>query len=178
MSKNINLLPRKSKEVLKREKKIKRLTRYSFISLFAVFFIFVFVLFLNKISPYRRDENKKNDLLKIFSSLSEKTSRYIFINKRLNDISDINNKRSYMDKVLDKVLDQIPERVSLSSVTINKDTVGISVSSLSLSKINIFLDNLTNLVNEDKTFNRVILHSINLNEKEKIYSLSLSLYFP
>lgn len=177
MSKNINLLPRKNVDILRRE---KILNLYRFIStlfLLIVCFLSIGLFLLNKNSPVYSLENEKDSLLKAISQLSERTSKFLFINARLQDISEILSKRTYMDKTLDLIMKEIPDNVLIKSISVDKNKLSLSVSSNSLSSINTLLDNLVNLVSSKKSFNKIILSGISLDKSSKSYVLSITLIF-
>lgn len=176
-SRNINLLPKKSKNDLKEEKilRIFKLVSFSFLALVCLISISLF--FLNRNSSFYSLENEKDKILKNISSMDEITGKYLFTNTRLKDASEIVLKRKYMDKTINLILEKVPEGVSVDSIEADKISLTLSVSSKSLYSINILLNNLVSLVPDSKLFGKIMLSGITLDQKKGLYNLSLKLTF-
>lgn len=177
MSKNINLLPKKNKYVLKHEKVLKSLTTFSIFLLAFVFIVSVSLFLLQKTSSLNQLEKEKEDILVSLTKANEKTARYFFIRNRILEVSDILNKRSNLDKIIDLIQSKVPEDVSIDSLNIDKSSVGISLSSKSLYSINTFLDNISATVLNDKIFGNLTLNTLLLDKVGGFYKISMSLGF-
>lgn len=104
--------------------------------------------------------------------MHKKEEKIIYINNRLQSISKILAKRSnYTDKI-DKLIDKMSSDIVVEKLSVDRNSILLTISVSSLSSINDFINNLLVLA-EKKEINILTLDSLSLNEEKSNYSVSL-----
>lgn len=172
MNKDINLAVKKQSSSEKKIIVIFWVTAVIF--LIVTLFLSIFLFFFKTQSSFSSIKNEEATLSSNFLALSDKIAKYIFISDRLKSISDIILKRSSFDEVIDLVLKQTPQNINTSSLTIDKNTIGIQLSSSSLLAIDSMLNNWLATADKKK-YKRIVLGGIEVDEKNGIFTASLKI---
>lgn len=172
MDKEINLLSQKTK--FPKEKKFLSILRIlSYGLLIFVFMSAVVVFFLNQFAPDTSLQKEKNSLASTLAFFDTRIGKSLFIESRLNDVSQIMQKRVRNDELLALILKEVPNSVSVQSLTIDKKTFTFTVSSSSLATLNQFTNNLVRQSTQNKSFRKVTLDSLTIDERNNQYVLSV-----
>ncbi|MCL5439265.1 MAG: hypothetical protein M1268_04775 [Patescibacteria group bacterium] len=175
MSENINLVANRRDESLKEKKSLKYFRIIAIFSLLSVF-LFAISLFIFKTSLGLTSLKKQEDTLSAnMASLSDKTVKLLLVQERIKNISDALKNRSDVNKILDLVTKDMPQNVSVNSLSIGKKKATLIVSSYSLYDINIFLENLQKMSENKKIFKRLIFDTLSIDDKNGKYSLGVSI---
>lgn len=172
MSKDINLLSNIGKNFI-RNKKLLLFFRITAISLLIIVSVSSITLFIFKWqSPLGDLKKEENRILSNMSQVSPKTVKYLFINDRLNNISNIISQRTDFEKKINILLSEVPQGVSVDSVSIDKKTLSVSFSSSSLYSMGLLIDNLTLMINNNRLLSKVIISGVGEDVLNGNYSLS------
>lgn len=172
MDKEINLLSQKTK--FSKEKKLLRILKIlSYGLLIFVFMSSVIVFFINQFSQNTSLQMEKNSLVSSLANFDKRIGKSLFIESRLNDASQILQKRVRNDEILASILKEVPNAVSIQSLTIDQKTFAFTVSSPSLTTLNQFTNNLVSESAQNKSFKKVTLDSLTLDERNNQYVVSV-----
>lgn len=172
MSNDINFLKARS-ETKKRKKGLKAIRLTAIFSLIIVVLFSAFAYYLNgKIYP-KSLKNERDSLLQSLSILRNREAKRAMVANRIENISELLNKRVGYAKIVSRFSEKIPSGIRVDSLKIDKKTVIIAVSSDSLLPINEFIDGLISL-GQEKIISVLLLDSLSTSEGSGIYSVSLT----
>lgn len=170
---DINLLPQQHKSNLKEDQVVLMLRRIAVVLLGAVAFISVVLFILTIQSPLLKEKQEEDALISKLSLSANRISRNVIIQERLISVSNILKERNTYDEYINSIIHQLPPNVSVSSLTVKKNTVQLSGNTTSLDAANIFFDNLIALKNKKETIAGVTLGSFSLQGELGKYFFTL-----
>ncbi len=173
MSNDINLVSNKDAAFLKAEKRLKQIKVVAVISLVVVALISVLIFIINSQTSLASIKKDENSTLQSISYLNKKAAKLAIINNRLEDISDILQKRKNYTGAINALLQLMPPGVSTTALELNKNDVVLVVNSSSLLSIDKFLNSIIDLSSKKQVISSVIIESLVVNNKTGIYSLSI-----
>lgn len=171
---DINLLKKNtggSKEV----KILKILRTTSIISLFIVCVSSISLFIINSTQPVNDLKKEEVSLTAELSSYKQKMGKFMLINNRIKNISDIISHRSNFEKTIDLVSKQAPQEVQINNYSIDSKKINLSAASTSVLATNTFFDNLVKLVKDKNKLKRVTLNNLSVDGKSGDYSFSLNI---
>lgn len=172
MSNDINLL-QGEKTNLARKKRIFILRVLSLVFIFSVaFFSILLFIINNRISSENVKKNENSTLQKILF-FKDRSAKFNLINDRLRNITTVLNNRKKYTGVLDAILQQVPPNVKLTGLTIDKDNVLVTATSVSLLSVDKFLNNFTSISGQRHVVKNMIIEGLTLDKQTGIYSLSI-----
>lgn len=172
MSNDINLI-QEEKINGARKKRVFILRTLSLVFVFSLAFFSIVLFFINsRVSPesVRIDENA---ILQKTLLLKDRSAKFNLVSDRLRNIATILNNRKKYTGVLDTILQQAPSDVKLTGLTINKDNVLVTATSVSLLSMNKFLNNFTNISAQKYTVKDMSIEGLTVDKQTGIYSLSI-----
>ena len=176
MNKGINLLGSKKKSnIAPAVKKLKLLRLIAVCMLFIVtaFSITLFILIALTPLPKLKEQERisQTNLL----NFSADITKLQVVNDRLASISDVLSKRPTYDKKIDLIKSNLPREITIRSLTIEKNSISLDVSSQSLLFLDTFLNKLISDSGKDKDFSQIKLTSLSREESDNSYHLGLTL---
>lgn len=169
----INLISKKKEDLLRKKKIINGLRIISVVFLSLIVLSSIVVFFLRFTSPLDSLKKEESKLLTEISSSKQKMAKLLVASEKLKSISEIISQRPNFDKTIDTVLKEAPQNLQVSSLTIDKKNVVLTVSSQSLFSINTFMDNLINLYLNKKIFEKITLNNLSADQVLGKYSLTI-----
>lgn len=169
----INLL-RSQESEKKQPQKLERMLRLTSVILLSVVGLSSVTLFiLNATSPVSSLQKEEATLLSQLTAYQNQFNKYLIIQDRLKNISGILSKRTNYNETINNLLEKVPQNVIVGSLSIDGNKVQMSVSSSSLSAINIFIDNTVELATDKKMFNRLTMNGLSFDVERGQYLLTL-----
>lgn len=175
MSREINLSPRKRADVVLKQKKLTVFRRAAIIFFGVVAGITAIVFLLNIFSPVNGLKKERETLLAQLSSQNKKLSKYVFIRNRLQDVSDILDKRGEYNKIIQQLVTSVPQDAKIDALKIEANKVNVTVTASSLSSINSFIDSIVGLTNSSQIFKRAVLEDLASDTKNGRFNLVIKL---
>lgn len=175
MSRDINLSPRKREDAVLKQKKLRafRIASISFFS--AVVTITAIVFLLNIFSPVKGLTQERESLLAQLSTHNKKLGKYVFIKSRLQDVSDIIDKRAEYNKIIQELVVSLPADTNIETLKISENKVSITVSAASLSSINSFTDSLVSLTEKSQIFKHAVMENLVSDTQQGQYNITIKL---
>lgn len=133
----------------------------------------IIVVVLKFISPLPSLQAQEQDLQGRLARLDSKRGKFLIVSDRIKNISSILSGRIDYFQKIDTIVNQLPTDIAISSFSIDKANLQMTVRSSSLTSLNTFIDRLLELTGEKKIFTKVILNSLSLDTKTNKYSLSI-----
>lgn len=177
MKSNINLLQDKKKNQASILPTGAMYTlRFSAVSLLFIVSVSSIILFiLISLSPLPKLKQQEQLALANLSQYHTDMLKLFLIKERTGVIQGILAKRTSYDTVLNAIQTKLPYGVEVRAMNIEKDTVLLTVSSGSLELLSTFIDSLTQLVTEKKTFSQITMSHLSIEQERKTYSVTLAL---
>lgn len=173
MSTNINLLLPKDGESLKRKMKVRVFNIAAIISVFATGLMSIVVfLLIQAVSPVSV-EREQEDVLRKLSQFQDRQAKLLIVNKKIEDISEILERRKDLHLVTGVLLSKVPSNLSIDSLEIDSKNVSITAQSASLFSIGELINNLTDMVRKKEILSSLTLNSLTFNEGQKNYQLTI-----
>jgi len=175
MSKEINLITRKEKNISPTNKRIVIFRYISYGTLFLVALCSVGILILKAMLPTSQLAQAETQARSQLNAKSQDGLQLVYTKERLDTIDEILEKRPNVTGIIDAIMGQNPNNLTVS--TLNLDTKKI-VFNISSTDANLLRDYLTNLVDKtrtNKSFSKVTLESFGIETKAGKYSASLTL---
>ena len=176
MSKGINLLGEKKKKIITpglRKLQILRLIASGL--LFIVAACAIVLMILISFSPLPKLRQQENISRLNLSHYHDDMAKIQIIQDRIKIISDLLTKRSMADEKIDLIKSNTPNNVTIKSLTIDKSTISVVVTSSSLLPIDTFLNNLINRTGNKKDFSNVTLTSFIRQDVDNTYLVGLNI---
>lgn len=177
MSKNINLLPSKTKKASSHKRLLLIFRAAAIFSLAAVLLMSLSLFLIKMRSPLNNLMLEEQSLLSSFSKIHSKTAKYILVSERLDGASEIISQRPDFYKKIDSVLTEIPQGVSVSSISLEKKNVSFNISSSSLQSLGVLLERLVFLLDNNTLFGKVTVGGFNTDFTTGVYSASVKAEF-
>lgn len=175
MSNDINLITKKAVkfESVPNDRLLIILRISSVVSLIVVVFSVLLLFLLRSQSALASLESQHKTLTSQISALHPRAAKYVLIKNRLQYISGLLDKRSDIEKMLSTVLQDIPQDVSISSLSVTKNSAVVTITSASLVSINTIINHFTDLALVNKLFATVGMDTLNFDTSSKLYSVSI-----
>lgn len=135
--------------------------------------ISIITFLLTALLPMGSIKEEQNRTRRETSSYQAKFAKLHTVNERIMHISEILKKRKNFPSLIDKVLTNIPSDVSIVSMNMDEKELLITANSFSLKQINQFINNFSQLAEEEKSFNKIFIDNLSANHKSGTYSISL-----
>src|SRR6266403_164076 len=143
MNKGINLFKAERKISVNVASQKLTILRFVAVGLLFITSAFSIVLFLLiYLSPLPDLQKQEKTLLTTLSTSHPDIAKLFLINDRLKSSENIINKRKNFDQLLELVRQRMPSDVSIAAMTMNKETISITVLSSSMVSLDNFLNNL------------------------------------
>lgn len=173
MNSSINLVRAQDRENLQRRKKIfiLRAISITFISFVGIVSIILFILYARiSVSSIKKEQAlaAQNIVLQ-----KDKLAKLNLLNDRLRGIKEILKERKNYTTTLNSLLEQVPVGATTSSLSINKSSVSLTVTSSSLLPINKFLNNIVDLYTKKHLIREIVIESLTVDTRSGTYSLSV-----
>ncbi len=175
MSKSINLLGIEKQVSAKRiSQKIKVLRTIAVSILFLVSGLSIVLFLLIELSPLPTLQKQEQDELAKIAQYHSDIAKYLLIKERLKSSETILAKRSNYDQGLNKIEAKIPEGASITAMKMNRDEFTITVTSTSLTQLDIFLNSLIDAAKKKQDFSKVTLKKFITSQDNGSFSVILS----
>lgn len=176
MSKGINLLGNEKQISAKPASKRLNLLRTVAIGLlFSISAVSITFFILILLSPLPALKKQEEGALATLSQSHPDVAKLLFIDDRLKSSKAIITKRINFDESLDKVLKKMPGGIAITALTMNKETVSITVTSSSLANLDTFLNNLVTSVDKKEDFSKITLVNFITNETNSQFILTVDI---
>lgn len=176
MNNNINLLEkRKTRMAILRFSKLRLLRTIAVSMLFLVSTVSVIIFILISLSPLPQLKRQEQQAILTLSQFRDDMVKISLINERTDVIEDLLSKRRSFDTTLEALQNKLPSEVNVETLSINKNTLSVSVSSKSLALLDTFINNILSAVQAKIDFSKVTLTSLSSDNQTKSYLLSLTL---
>jgi len=173
MSNDINLLPRKPSTLSRSFSKRNKLIRAIAIALLFIVPTFTVILFLFiYFSPLPSLQQQESSLLVNASTFQQKTASVAFINDRVAKSTQFIALRSAYKDAFQEIIGQLPPDVTVNSLSMQSNTLTLSVISTSLSSLKTYQDSLTNL-KSGQVLQKIKFQTITLQQDGTGYQMTL-----
>lgn len=173
MTKDINFLALKNSEKRKTQKGLRLVRITAISSLICIALLSVLASSANRKIYPQALKNERDSLLKSISSLRNQEAKFTIVANRIEDISELLDKRVDYSKIVSKFFEKVPDGIRVDSLRIDKKTILLTISSDSLKSIDEFIDGLINLGKEQE-ISVLVLDSLSMSEASGTYSVSLA----
>lgn len=170
---NINLIQGENKTNITRKSRIIVLRWISLVFLFFVAIFSILLFILNNRISISEVKNDQSIVLQKISALDEKAAKYNLLNDRLKGITSLLNARKKYTNTLNAILSLVPDGVLVRSLTLDKDSLSLTVVSASLLPLNSFLTNVTKISLEKHVIRDMTIEGLSIDKINGVYSLSL-----
>lgn len=176
MNSGINLLEKKKASIgLLHYQKLRLLRLIAVGLLFLVSTLSIILFLLISFSPLPQLKRQEEQALSTLSQYHPDIAKLYLVNERTDVINNIITKRKYLDKTIGGIQTMLPTGVKVDALSINNNTVSLSVSSGSLELLDIFINSLLNSVQEKKDFSKVTLTSLSVDNQKDLFLITVSL---
>lgn len=156
-------------------KKLRNLRIGSFILLFFVGVLSVVVFLLNFLSPLNSIKAQQDAVLASITQSQDKAVKISIVNERVSSILKIYKERSDYTEVLDLVLSNVTEGIRISGLNIDKSSLSITISSISLLTLNNFLNSLVDSAKQNSQIKSVFMESLSASETSSAYFMAVKI---
>lgn len=179
MNDQINLLKsHKDRTRQYREKTLRILRIVAVSSIVFVGLFSAFLFFLQSRSPLPALVQKEAKLVSNLSLLHTKRTKFMLSQQRTQDIVGIVEKRYRLDEILEKITAFLPQAVSVGTFSLNRGDFTMTVSSSSLSAVDILLSRIIELSESAEFIGSVVtLDGFTVDPKTRQYAFSLHMQF-
>lgn len=175
MTKEINLLANRKKSSSENKKIAIILRVISVVSLLIIGFSSISLFFLKSKMASSSLVKEERFILSNLTLFNDKALKQLLVQKRINDTSNLLEKRINFYETIDILTKKVPEKVVINSISVEKKKIVMSFSSSSLSAIDLLLSNLTNTKINNNNFKKVNLSGIFRDAKSGQYLFSVDL---
>lgn len=172
MSEDINLLSKRKSNFTKNKKLAGFFRLASIILLVITVFSSLAIFFLKSNSNLTSLEKEEKAVYGELTRLNQKVAKLLLIERKIKDISTIIEKRPKFDEKINLITKDMPNNVSVASLTVDQKNLSVTLSSSSIYFLNLYLDSFLSSANK-KVFSKVTLDSLTLDNKSGRYFLSL-----
>lgn len=173
MSTDINLLLRKDDESVRRLRKVKILNFAAVMSLMGIGIISLVIFLLIKTVNTPSIQKEQDEILQKISQLQDKKAKIFIVNDRINNITEILEKRRDLSKVANAFLAKTPNKLLIENLEIDDRVISLTAKSTSLSAIGEFINSVTDMVRKKEMISSLTLNSLVFDEINNSYSMSI-----
>ncbi len=174
MNANINLLLRKDEETLRRQRKIKKLNLLAVSFLIGIGVLSFFIFLLIQIINPSLVKKEQDETLRKISVYQTRQAKLFILGSRVNNISEILNKRKDLSKVIQTILTKTPDKIFIESLEVDGKSVIMTAQSSSLLAIGDFINNLTDMVRKKDLIDVLTINALIFDEARNSYQISLT----
>ena len=174
----INLISEQKERITKLKKKVRLLRIISFSCLIFVLISSVLVFLVKFSSPLPSLGNQEKALSGTLDGSKQKIGKMFVINDRLKSIDSILLKRSNFNEMINTLIQNKPGDLLISFLTINKNTIAMRISSMSLRSIDNFIDSIMTLTKDKKMFKKITLENLSVDMGTNSYAFSMKIDLP
>lgn len=176
MNKGINLLGSKKKSnTAPALKKLRLLRLIAICMLFIVSASSITLFILISLTPLPKLKEQERISQINLSHFSSDITKLQVLKDRLNSISNILSKRPSYDKKIDLIKSNLPHEITIKSLSLEKNSISLEISSQSLLLLDTFLNKLISDSGKDKDFSKITITSLSKEEMDNSYLLGLTL---
>jgi hypothetical protein len=176
MNSRINLLGQKKQTLdTATARKIKVFRTIAMVMLFGVSALSIILFILIAVSPLpalKIQEQQSRDTL---ANYHPDIAKLALVDDRLRTAVQVLNKRPNFDKMFDTVKEKMPSGIVTTGVSIDGNSISLTVSSPSLSLLDTFLNNLMTAAENKRDFSKVTLASLYLSDDQTSYIMTVTL---
>jgi len=173
MSSDINLLIKEDVKLLKHKKRVKMFRAVVLGSLVMVLMISGAIYTLNQRFSSSSIKKDQDSFLNQILNFRKKEAKLTIVNNRINNISNVLDKRIDSYRIVSTLLGKVPDGISVDNLEFSEKTIVINVSSETLRPIDDFINNLIDMAERKEIINALILNSLDVSEVGE-YSVSIN----
>lgn len=174
MSKEINLIKNQvNPNEVKTTAKLT-LRTFAFIILFGVSFLSIVLFTLIALSPLPQLQEREADEKKNLTVFRAKIARLAVAKERASAITAIMNTRHVYTKDIAAITALIPGKTTVDGIKLENKIVTLTVSSNSLEYLDHFLQNVIDTYKDKKTYAKITVNSLLLNDDLGRYVMQIS----
>lgn len=173
MNSSINLIAKDTDEI---EKKLKRLRLVRIIAISCMSVVVatsVIVFILSSQVPLSSIKKSQDLAISSFTSVKDKAGKLYLEKDRLINVSTLMKKRKNYVYNVELLTNNLSSDLSVEVLTVDNNSMLITVVGSSLDSINTFLDEYVGLANQGKYYKSLNIQSFTLSPSEGNYSLLL-----
>ena len=176
MNTNINLLEDKKTKRGPISSRSTQILRYvGIVLLFFVSASSIILFILISLSPLPNLKIQERQVNSALSQSHTDMAKLFLINERTDVATMILANRKSYDRSLELIQSILPNGVDVEGLTIEKNTLSLTVSSQSLALLNTFVSSLTGAVTEKKVFSQLALGNFLIETAKNRYLVTLTL---
>jgi hypothetical protein len=173
MNDEINLISGKKQFIERQEKIVHTFRIVAYSSLSAVALISVLLFLLNFYSPLPKVIAQQQKVSQDLLAQKTKITKLLLLRDRLQHITTIFQQSTSLENTLAAIVLNTPGNVEIDTLGVNKDSVTIIFTSLSLSSMNDFMDFLSQQISKKTLFKKATISSLAFDAKTGIYTLTV-----
>lgn len=173
MNKEINLIYKQQKDLIKKEQQVRLANLLAIMSLAVVVITSAVLFIINRTSSLPAILQQEKVATQNLSFLQKRVGNLLLVKSRLHDIDTIIKSQDNLDSTLQKLEEGLPTNVTVESLSITKTHITLTVSSPSLVSINQFLDFLISESGKKELVKKVTVNSLLADTKLGKYTLSI-----
>lgn len=173
MSREINLLPKQSQNFLQKEKVFIIVQIVAYGSFILSLTLSLILFFLGQNNDIVRLQSQQKSLETSITLLQNKQLQYMFVSDRISRIQAILKGRNDFSAILQNIEKLIPDSVAIQSLSLDKKTISLIVTSDSLSSMGQFIDLVSSSVKNKKLLKHVTFDNVIANPIKGVYTLSM-----
>lgn len=167
MSEDLNLIKIRRKDYGQKTLRSLRIISYISLGFILLSSVFLFLLrFTSEIPALKKQEQTVSSSL---SFLTNKVVKFIMVQNRLTEASNVLNQRSDFSKIMETVNKKKPEGFTYEFFSLDKKVLTMTLDSSSLSDLETFLSDL----GKEKSFKKITMQNLAFNEESGSYKFSL-----
>lgn len=176
MSSGINLLGHKEQTPISPFANRMRLLRGIAVAfLFIVSVSSMILSILIAVSPLPQLQKQEEASLATMGQFHPDIAKLALVNDRANNISQLLASRSNFDQIIELVKNQMPQGIAITSLTMSKNAIALTVSSASLNQLDVFMNNLVRVSQGQKNFSKVTMTDLSIDEEKNLYLLTINI---
>lgn len=173
MSADINLLLGKDEQETKRLSRVKTLNFVAVMLLTGLAIISLFIFLLIQVISSPSIKKEQDDILRKISQLKNREAKLFIQENRINNITEILEKRKDLPKVSKVLLAKVPARLFVESLEIDDKKISMTAQSTSLSSIGELINNLTDMVRKKEIIKSLTVNTLIFDETKNSYQVSV-----
>ena len=173
MNNTINLLTKKRAPDVRREKLLQAL-RNTAVIIAIITGASSLVLFLLTVNPAISSiKEQENNVVTNLAFSRGKISKYLILKDRLSAIAAILQARYDMGVAMADLQQQLPDTVSIKTLTIENKVLSFSIAASSLQSIQVSIANMTASLQQKQLFKTITLNTIIADPNTQTYTLAV-----
>ncbi len=173
MSADINLLPQKKGNVFRSEQTLARVKVIAIICVLTTISMGIGIFLINQTNSPASLKTQEDALSSNLSLSNKKATAYLQVIDRLNHIQTIISSRSTLEKNMELVQKQIPDSVTIQSLSLNNKVLNFTIISRNLDDINQVILNMTTLLQTKKLMKKMTVDNVVADQKTGRFLLSI-----